>query len=122
LGERGDDPELVKKLGPSKLIAEGKDFSFIVISLQCPKDRWWKPIELVAMLDDLGSKYKVDADRIYLTGLSVGGWPSVHRTGSQRLPQYVEAAKSIGPSKSHICRRRSFAAQKIPVYPQNGPR
>ena len=31
-GERGDDLELVKKHGPPKLIGEGKEFSFIVVS------------------------------------------------------------------------------------------
>src|SRR5688572_1308279 len=44
-GERGDNLELVKVHGPPKLIAGGKDFPFIVVSPQCPKDRWWEPIE-----------------------------------------------------------------------------
>src|SRR5262245_61659329 len=37
-GERGDDLELVKVHGPPKLIAAGKDFPFIVVSPQCPKN------------------------------------------------------------------------------------
>jgi predicted peptidase len=61
-GERGDDLELVKKHGPPKLIAEGKDFPFIAVSPQCPKERRWEPIELVALLDDISKKYKVDGD------------------------------------------------------------
>jgi predicted peptidase len=73
-GERGDDLELVKKHGPPKLIAAGQDFPFIVVSPQCPQDRRWEPIELVALLDDLEGKYKVDSDRIYVTGLSMGGF------------------------------------------------
>jgi predicted peptidase len=73
-GERGDDLELVKKHGPPKLISQGKDFPFIVVSPQCPKDRRWEPIELVALLDDLSKKYKVDNDRICVTGLSMGGF------------------------------------------------
>lgn len=73
-GERGQDLELVKKHGPPKLISEGKDFPFIVVSPQCPKDRWWESIELIALLDDLQGRLKVDQDRIYLTGLSMGGF------------------------------------------------
>lgn len=73
-GERGDNLELVKKHGPPKLAAEGKEFPFIVVSPQCPKGRWWEPLELLALLDDLSGKYKVDADRIYVTGLSMGGF------------------------------------------------
>lgn len=82
-GERGNDLELVKKHGPPKLIAAGKDFPFIVVSPQCPKERWWEPIELVALLDELSGKYKVDSDRIYVTGLSMGGF------GSWRLAFYA---------------------------------
>ena len=73
-GERGDDLELVKTHGPPKLIAEGKEFPFIVVSPQCPKDRTWEPIELNALLDDLTKSYKVDPDRICITGLSMGGF------------------------------------------------
>lgn len=73
-GERGDDLELVKKHGLPKLIAAGKQFPFIVVSPQCRKAGRWEPIELVALLDDLSKKYKVDDDRIYVTGLSLGGF------------------------------------------------
>jgi len=73
-GERGDDIELVKKHGPPKLIAAGQDFPFIVASPQCPSDKGWEPIELVTLLDDLAKTYKVDQDRLYVTGLSMGGY------------------------------------------------
>lgn len=82
-GERGDNLDLVKVHGPPKLAAAGKDFPFILVSPQCPKDMWWEPIELVALLDDLGSKYKVDADRVSVTGLSMGGF------GAWRLAAYA---------------------------------
>ncbi len=73
-GERGDDLELVKKHGPPKLIAAGKHFPFICVSPQCPRDRGWEPYEIAALLDDLSRRYHVDADRVYLTGLSMGGF------------------------------------------------
>ena len=73
-GERGVDLERVKTHGPPKLIAGGRDFPFIVVSPQCPKDRWWEPVELVSLLDEVSGKYNVDSDRIYVTGLSMGGF------------------------------------------------
>ena len=73
-GERGDDLELVKKHGPPRLIQDGKDFPFIVVSPQCPGGVSWEPIFLNALLDDVISKHKVDKDRIYVTGLSMGGF------------------------------------------------
>lgn len=73
-GERGDNLDLLKKHGLPKLIEAGQQFPFIVVSPQCPKDHWWEPFELKVLLDDLVQKYKVDQDRIYLTGLSMGGF------------------------------------------------
>jgi predicted peptidase len=73
-GERGDDLELVKKHGPPKLIGEGKEFPVIIVSPQCRKDVWWEPIELTALLDEVIKSHKVDEDRIYVTGLSMGGF------------------------------------------------
>ena len=73
-GERGDNLDLVKKHGPPKLIEAGKQFPFIVVSPQCPKDKSWEPYELTVLLDEIAEKYKVDQDRIYLTGISMGGF------------------------------------------------
>lgn len=73
-GERGENLERVKVHGPPKLIAAGKQFPFIVVSPQCPSDRWWQPEELTALLDEIVEKYKVDQDRIWVTGLSMGGF------------------------------------------------
>jgi predicted peptidase len=73
-GERGDDLALVKKHGPPKLINAGQQFPFIVVSPQCPNGRWWKPLELTALLDEMMGQYKIDKERIYLTGLSMGGF------------------------------------------------
>ncbi len=73
-GERGDNLDLVKKHGPPKLIGTGKQFPLIVVSPQCPNGRWWEAVELATLLDEIVEKYKVDQDRIYVTGLSMGGF------------------------------------------------
>lgn len=73
-GERGENLDQVTFHGPPKLIAAGKDFPFIVVSPQCPKDRRWEPFELSALLDEIVEKHKVDRERIYVTGLSMGGF------------------------------------------------
>ena len=73
-GERGDDLKLVKKHGPPKIVETKKDFPFIVVSPQCKPNIWWQPMKLIALLDEIVAKYKVDEDRIYVTGLSMGGF------------------------------------------------
>jgi predicted peptidase len=71
-GESGNDLNLVKKHGPPKIVETKKDFPFIVVSPQAPRFGW-DVDTLNALLDDVVANYKVDKDRIYLTGLSMGG-------------------------------------------------
>lgn len=73
-GERGDDINKVKLHGPPKILQKKKDFQFIVISPQCPPNAWWDPFGLSLLLDEIQAKYRVDVDRVYLTGLSMGGF------------------------------------------------
>ncbi len=72
-GERGDNVQMVKTHGPPMLAAKGQAFPFIVVSPQCPPFERWNPLQLNDLLDEIAAKYRVDADRIYLTGLSMGG-------------------------------------------------
>lgn len=72
-GESGDDLSKVKAHGPAKIVETKKDFPFILVSPQS-SGRGWNPEVLNALLDDIVAKYKVDKDRIYLTGLSMGGY------------------------------------------------
>lgn len=75
-GESGDDLAKVKLHGPPKLIEnKTRDFPCIVVSPQSP-GRGWNADILAGLLDDLAAKYRVDKDRVYLTGLSMGGFGS----------------------------------------------
>jgi predicted peptidase len=71
-GESGTDLEKVKAHGPPKLIAAGREFPFIVVSPQSRRFGW-DPATLNALLDSVTAEYKVDKDRVYVTGLSMGG-------------------------------------------------
>lgn len=77
-GERGDDFDKVAVHGPPKLVAEGKSFPFVILSPQIPENHWWmEKLEadtLSLLIDNIVKKYKIDEDRIYLTGLSMGGF------------------------------------------------
>jgi predicted peptidase len=82
-GERGNDLEKVKRHGPPKLVDQGKEFPCIVVSPQCKEGVWWEPTELTVLLDELEKQYSIDPDRIYVTGLSMGGF------GTWRLAAYT---------------------------------
>jgi predicted peptidase len=78
MGERGSDLELVKKQGIPHTLDNEPDFPFITVSPQCPIPSWWAfEIEaLKGLLDSILANYAVDRDRVYLTGLSMGGYGS----------------------------------------------
>jgi predicted peptidase len=73
-GERGDDLELVKRHGIPKIAGARPDFPFIAVSPQCPAGGWWSSDVLVALLDEIERRHPVDKDRIYATGISMGGF------------------------------------------------
>ena len=72
-GETGKDIEKVKVHGPPKIVESRKDFPFIVVSPQAEYARW-NPERLVQLLDHVVKTHRVDTQRIYLTGLSMGGY------------------------------------------------
>ncbi len=75
-GERGTDIELVKKNGPPKIIAQHPGSPFFLVSpqLEDVPDNRWDAAKLDALLTNLRAKYRIDSSRIYLTGLSLGGY------------------------------------------------
>jgi predicted peptidase len=85
-GERGSDAWGAAKHGPPKLIAgkrladheraaaEFVSENFIVVSPQCPKNQWWNSEALLAVLDEVMATQPADPRRVYLTGLSMGGY------------------------------------------------
>jgi len=72
-GERGNDLDLVKKHGPPKIV-EQKDLPFIIVSPQCPAEKRWSVSDLDLLLEKIIKDHRVEKNRIYLTGLSMGGY------------------------------------------------
>ena len=73
-GERGKDLAKVTVHGPPKLVKEKADFPFILVSPQCPAGQTWSDDALLGLLDEMMKKHRVDPARVYLTGLSMGGY------------------------------------------------
>ena len=73
-GERGQDLEMLKKHGPPKLIAAGQSIPAVVVSPQCAPGSIWNPHAVHALTQAMMGKHRVDPDRVYLTGLSMGGF------------------------------------------------
>lgn len=75
-GERGTNLAKVGVHGPPKLVKSNPEFPFIVVSPQCPAGEVWNEEALLALLDEVIEKHRVDEKRVYLTGLSMGGFGS----------------------------------------------
>jgi predicted peptidase len=73
-GERGSVLQKVNNTGLPQLIVEGRKYAAIIVMPQCPANEWWTTPELSALLDEVCAKYRVDTDRISVTGLSMGGF------------------------------------------------
>ena len=114
-GERGEDLELVKVHGPPKIVETKKDFPFILVSPQCKQGRWWQPLELTALLDSVVSKYKVDEDRVYVTGLSMGGF-GTWSLAAYTPDRFAAVAPICGGGEPH--RTRQFP--HLPVWVFHG--
>jgi len=73
-GERGTNLNKVKVHGPPKIVKDRPDFPFILVSPQCPDGEVWSSEVLLGLLDDVIKRHNVDTNRVYLTGLSMGGF------------------------------------------------
>lgn len=72
-GERGNNLELVKAHSPftyKNLIKE----KVAILAPQCPENTWWDTETVYQLILEIKEKYKIDPSRIYITGLSMGGW------------------------------------------------
>jgi len=116
-GERGTNIEAVKKHGPPKLIEQGRDFPFIVVSPQCPSGTWWTEMvdALMALLDEVESKYSVDRSRICLTGLSMGGFGS-WTLGCRHPERFAAIAPICGGGERYLAER----LRNVPVWVFHG--
>ncbi len=74
-GERGNNLEMLKRQALPKMIAEeNTEFPFIMIAPQLPEsEEEWYTKDLMTLIEEIESEYSIDEDRIYLTGISLGG-------------------------------------------------
>lgn len=79
-GERGTNLEMVKAHSPftyKNLIKE----PVAILAPQCPDGMWWDTQAIYFLIKEIVQKYKIDESRIYLTGLSMGGWGTLKLAG-----------------------------------------
>jgi predicted peptidase len=116
-GERGDDLSLVAKHGPAKVAERDPSLPFVVVSPQCPRNQWWAEEPLLALLDEMLATQPVDADRVYLTGLSMGGY-ATWSLGIHHPSRFAAAAPVCGGSIPAVAHR----LKDVPLWVFHGAR
>jgi predicted peptidase len=73
--QKGNDLNKLKLYGLPHLVDQGTDYPFIIASPQCPDNKYWSTENWFENLyRDLRAKYRVDTNRVYVTGISMGGF------------------------------------------------
>lgn len=117
-GERGDDGLAQSDVGIGRAIRFHPDrFPCIVVMPQCPKDVWWDKVTThidVALRQSL-AEYSIDPDRVYLTGLSMGGYAS-WQYGAEHSDQFAAIVPICGGGKSAA----PTVLAKVPIWAFHG--
>ncbi len=96
IGERGSDLNKLKVYGPTAICAnpeKAAKWPFILVAPQCPENHFWSASQLRLLVEQVCETYPVDKNRIYVTGLSMGGFGTWAILGS--WPELVAAAAPI---------------------------
>jgi predicted peptidase len=87
---KGSNLELLKGYGLPRLIEERKKFDFIIASPQCPNGTYWSRIDWFGSIyEELCKNYRIDKNRIFVTGISMGGFGAWH--AAMDYPDVVDA-------------------------------
>lgn len=98
LGEVGDDLTNLLQRGLLKELRDGMEIPFIVVAPQAPfteqyKDGWKRnEADILKVLADAKQHYRIDPDRVYLTGISMGGIGSFYMAS-----QHPELFAAVAP-------------------------
>ena len=114
-GERGADLEMVKAHSPftyKNLIKE----PVAILAPQCPENTWWDTQAIYFLIKEIVQKYKIDESRIYLTGLSMGGWGTLKLAG-EHPEMFAAVAPVCAPTdRVMLANIHNYKEMNIKIY------
>jgi predicted peptidase len=113
----GNNLEMVKKYGIIHEIEKGREIPAIVIAPQVPTGKSWEPAKVLSVLRFVQQQFDTDTNRVYVTGMSLGGYGTLDFAG--KYPEIVTAAVALcgGGNINNGCNLST-----IPVWIQHGNR
>ena len=91
----GSDLNLVKKYGIIHEMENGRTIPAIVIGPQVPAGKSWEPKKILEVLEYVQQQYTTDTNRVYVAGMSLGGYGTLHFAGA--YPEIVTASLTFPP-------------------------
>ena len=114
-GERGNQLELVKLQGLPNYLRNKEDFPFVVAYPQCPARAYWEVDSLNSWLEEVLKKVNADPKRIYLTGISMGGYGTWH-WGAANPDKFAAIIPICGGGET----RQASRLNKTPIWAFHG--
>jgi predicted peptidase len=110
----GTDLNRVKRYGVLRAMEKGKKINAIVIAPQIASGNW-NPDKVLEILTYVQKNYQTDEKRVYVCGMSLGGYGTMHFVG--KYPDRVTAAVAIcgGGNVADGC-----SLAKVPMWIQHG--
>jgi predicted peptidase len=121
--ERTDNVFGITWHGPPKLVRQGHNPQFVIVAPLCPPNQWWSDTKLLQLLNFVEKEYRVDTNRVYLTGMSMGG-SGTWSLGLTHAKRFAAIAPICGNVKPDFLKKLSVeqteAIKSLPVWAFHG--
>jgi hypothetical protein len=113
------DLKRVANVGLPKYVKHGQKYPFILISPQLKNNHGtWPPSFVMEVINHVKRTLRIDERRIYLTGLSLGGF-GVWRTAGE-YPQVFAAIAPVCSGGNALDKAAAIASENLPVWGFHG--
>ncbi|MBI1837061.1 MAG: prolyl oligopeptidase family serine peptidase [Flavobacteriia bacterium] len=111
----GNNLEIVKRYGIVNEIIRGRKIPAIVVAPQVSMGKGWEPEKVLSVLKYVQTHYNTDSNRVYVAGMSLGGYGTLHFAG--KYPELIAGAVALcgGGNISDGCN-----LAQIPLWIQHG--
>lgn len=108
---RGSNMDLALRYGPVDALRRGRNIDAVIINPQCPRGCRWEPDKVIRIVDWVEQHYAVDTNRLYVFGMSLGGYGTLDFVGT--YPDRVAAAIAMcgGSHQESYC-----GLNKLPLW------
>lgn len=111
----GNNLEIVKRYGIINEILRGRQIPAIVVAPQVKMGKPWEPDKILSVLKYVKSHYDVDTNRVYVAGMSLGGYGTLDFAG--KYPELVAAAVALCGGGTE---KYASNLAKVPLWIEHG--